>query len=73
MKSKVKSTLKSDASSYWKSLEPLIAQGDTAKLLFETECNLTWRSIMYSLPEGVLKFAINAAIDSFPSFSNLHK
>ena len=65
MKSKIKFTLKKDASSYWKSvIEPLIAQGDTAKLLFETESNLAWQSICTVF----LKFAINAAIDSFPSF-----
>ena len=28
---------------------------------------------MFSLPESVLKFAINAAIDSLPTFTNLHK
>lgn len=73
-KNKVKETLKKDSSAYWKSVvEPLITQGDTAKLLLETENNLTWKSIMYGLPEGVLKFAINAAIDSLPTFANLHK
>ena len=35
--------------------------------------NLTWRSMIYSLPEGILKFAINASIDSLPSFTNLYK
>jgi hypothetical protein len=73
-KQQVKATLQKDSSAYWKSVvEPLITQGDTAKLLFETESNLTWKSIMYGLPQGVLKFAINAAIDSLPTFANLCK
>ena len=74
VKPKIKSTLKEDSNDYWKSVvEPLISQGDTAKLLHECNINLTWKSIMYSLPESVLKFAINASIDSLPTFTNLYK
>ena len=73
-KAMIKATLKTDSNAYWKTVvEPLITQGDTAKLLLETNTNLTWKSIMFSLPEGVLKFAINAAIDSLPTFTNLCK
>ena len=74
LKPKIKESINQDSSEYWKSVvEPLITQGDTAKLLNECNMNLTWKSIMYSLPKGVLKFAINAAIDSLPSFTNLYR
>ena len=48
--------------SHYQVVEPLITQGDTVKLLLETNTN----------PQ-VLKFAINAAMDSLPTFINLCK
>ena len=51
LKPKIKESINQDSSEYWKSVvEPLITQGDTAKLLNECNMNLTWKSIMYSLP-----------------------
>ena len=74
IKPKVKNTLKQDTSDYWKLVvEPLVTQGDMPKLLNECNTNMTWRSMIYSLPKGVMKFAVNAAMDSLPSFTNLHR
>ena len=58
---------------YWKArIEPLLCQGKFSELLILEKENLTW-SIMFNLPRKVLKFAINACIDSLPSYSNLSR
>ena len=35
------------------------------------ESDLTWRSIIYDLPKGVLSFAVRSSIDFLPTLSNL--
>jgi hypothetical protein len=37
--------------------------------LINEKNNITWRSVIYCLPKGVLKFAINASMDTLPSFT----
>ena len=67
-------TIKQDTSDCWKLVvEPLITQGDMPKMINECNMNVSWRSLIYSLPKGVMKFAVNAAMDSLPSFTNLHR
>ena len=74
VQSDVKTILKEEVDDHWKSVvEPLLSQGDFARLLVTCETDLSWKSIMFSLPKGVLKFAINASIDSLPSFTNLKR
>ena len=68
----LKNILKEEADNHWKNIvEPLLNQGETAKLLEACNSDLSWKSIMFSVPKGVLKFAINASIDTLPSFTNL--
>ncbi len=44
----------------------------THQLVMQAEqVDLTWRSCIYNLPRQVLKFAINASIDTLPTFRNL--
>jgi hypothetical protein len=46
-------------------------QGNLFSLLqAESKC-ITWKSYMWNLPCGVLKFALNASIDTLPTFTNL--
>jgi hypothetical protein len=33
--------------------------------------SVTWKSYMWDLPCGVMKFAVNSSIDALPSFTNL--
>jgi hypothetical protein len=33
--------------------------------------SITWKSYMWDLPHGVLKFAVNSSIDMLPTFTNL--
>jgi hypothetical protein len=32
--------------------------------------SITWKSYMWDLPCGVLKFAVNSSIDTLPTFTN---
>ena len=41
------------------------------KVLEIEKVDLTWKSIIFNMPQGVLKFAVNAAIDSLPSNKKL--
>jgi hypothetical protein len=46
-------------------------QGNLFALL-QAECEgITWKSYMWNLPRGVLKFALNASIDTLSTFTNL--
>ena len=70
----MKKVVKEDNQNYWKDkIKPLLIQGNLMKLLIEQEENITWKSIIYSLPKGVMKFAINAAMDTLPTFTNLQR
>jgi hypothetical protein len=35
--------------------------------------SITWKSYMWDLPRGVLKFAVNSSIDMLPTFTNLRR
>ena len=41
------------------------------KLLHLEPCDLTWRSLIFDLPRGVLSFAVRSSIDFLPCLSNL--
>jgi hypothetical protein len=68
----VKHILKKEADNHWKNIvEPLLNQGEMAKLLEVCNADISWKSIMFAVPKGVLKFAINASMDTLPSCANL--
>lgn len=46
-------------------------QGDFLQLVNEMEDSYTWKSYIYNLPKGTLKFLINASINTLPTLSNL--
>jgi len=46
-------------------------QGHMLQLIEEEKCDLTWKSVMYDLPKGILSFAVRASIDALPTFCNL--
>jgi hypothetical protein len=48
-------------------------QGNLFALL-QAECEgITWKSYMWNLPRGVLNFALNASIDTLPTFTKLKR
>jgi hypothetical protein len=50
-----------------------IMQGNFFALLQAESEGITWKSYMWNLPRGVLKFAPNASIDTLPTFTNLKR
>ena len=48
-------------------------QGDYLALHMEEQSCITWKSFMWDIPQGVLKFAINAGINTLPSADNLKR
>ncbi len=49
------------------------SQGRFLELLNIEESHITWRSMIFNLPRGVLKFAVNASIDTLPTNANLKR
>ena len=73
---KVKKILKDLAANnrleYWREyIKPLVQQGNMLKLIHLENMDLTWKSIIFDLPRGVLSFAVRSSIDYLPTFSNL--
>jgi hypothetical protein len=48
-------------------------QGNLFALLQAENESITWKSYMWDLPRGVLKFAVNSSIDTLPTFTNLKR
>ena len=58
----------------WNSkVEQLVMQGDFTKLLIEEKENITWKSIIYNIPKGVLSFALNSTTNTLPTPDNLRR
>ena len=70
----VQAGLKDRVSDFWKEkIGQYVMQGDYLALAMEEDGCLTWRSFMWDIPQGVLKFAINAGINTLPTFDNLKR
>ena len=54
-------------------VEKLIMQGEFTKLLIEEKENVTWKSIIYNIPRGVLSFALNSTTNTLPTPDNLRR
>ena len=72
VKANVKQNLKTEREHQWRdTIKPLLVQGNMLKLIDAENSDLTWKSIIYNLPRGVLSFAVKATIDFLPTFTNL--
>ena len=59
---------------FWKEkVGHYIMQGDYLALIMEERGCVTWRSYLWDVPQGVLKFAMNAGINTLPTFDNLKR
>ena len=54
-------------------IHSLVQQGNLTKVAAEETGVLTWKSFVYGLKKGTLKFVLNASIDTLPTKSNLLK
>ena len=54
-------------------VKSLAVQGKVLELLAAAQNDITWRSYMFNLKAGTLKFLFNACIDTLPSLANLKR
>ncbi len=74
IKSKVKSSIQDDINKSWNDhIKTLVVQGKFLQILKMENESVTWKSIAYNLPRGILKFAINSSIDTLPTKANLKR
>ena len=67
-------TNKDRVNDFWKEKIGLyIIQGDYLALIMEEQECITWKSFLWDIPQGVLKFAINAGINTLPTLDNLKR
>ena len=52
-------------------IKTLMKQGRFLKLTQMEQTDATWKSYLYNLPEGTMKFVLNASIDTIPTKANL--
>ncbi len=52
-------------------LKGLTVQDCFLDILYIEQFQLTWKSIMYHIPQNILQFAVNASIDTLPTNANL--
>ena len=74
IKNKIKSNISDEFHQSWiNQIRDLTVQGRFLELLKIEKNHVTWRSLIYNLPRGVLQFAINAAIDTLATNANLKR
>ena len=74
LKSRIQAGVQARVNNFWKEkVGHYIMQGDYLALLMEEGSCITWRSYLWDVPQGVLKFAINAGLNTLPSLDNLKR
>ena len=74
LKGKIQQGVNKRVSDFWRErVGQYVMQGDYLALHMEEQSCLTWKSFMWDIPQGVLKFAINAGINTLPSADNLKR
>ena len=54
-------------------VKSLVVQGKTLELALAEKTDFTWKSFLYDLKSGTLKFLANALIDTLPTSANLKR
>ena len=74
VKESVKSSVNGDAFvSIYEKTKSLIQQGKYMEMLMMERTDAAWKSYIFCLPQGTMKFLINAMIDNLPTRCNLKK
>ena len=69
-----KDTLKEESLKLWnEKVGKLVMQGDFINLLAEEKENVTWQSMLYNLPKGILPFALKATTNTLNTPDNLRR
>ena len=70
----VKESIKEEVLKTWNSrVKDLTMQGDFIQLLAEEEENVTWKSLVYNVPKGILPFALKACTNTLNTPDNLKR
>ena len=73
-KKKVKEYLnKETETEHAKKVKELIKQGKMLELAKKQQQDLTWKSYIFNLKKGTLKFVLNATMDTLPTNANLNQ
>ena len=74
IKAKVKNNVSQEFHAMWHNhIKTLVIQGRFLEILSLEQSHISWRSIIYNLPRGILKFAVNASIDTLATNANLKR
>ena len=74
LKGKIQAGIQGRVNDFWKEeVGRYIMQGDYLALIMEEGGDITWKSFLWDIPQGVLKFAINAGINTLPTNDNLRR
>ena len=74
LKRKIQRGVQERVNDFWKEkVGRYVMQGDYLALLMEEGESITWKSFMWDIPQGVLKFALNAGVNTLPSLDNLKR
>ena len=72
IKQKVKDLTKEDSKRQQvEHARKLISQGKLIQILQEMELDASWKSFLYALPKGTMKFILNSCINTLPTRANL--
>ena len=74
MKRHIQRGVQDRVSDSWKErISRYVMQGDYLALIIEENNSITWKSFMWDIPQGVLKFAVNAGVNTLPTSDNLKR
>ena len=74
LKGEVQKRIQRQTDEYWADkVRTLVMQGNFLSLLIEEDTNVSWKSYLWNLPRGVVKFALNSSLDTLPSADNLRR
>ena len=74
LRGKIQRGVQERVNNFWKEkIQRYVMQGDYLALIMEEGNCITWKSYMWDIPQGVLKFAINAGVNTLPSLDNLKR
>ena len=72
VKSEAKSIINTEETqNQFKHISELVKQGKTLELSQIEKNDATWKSYIYNLPRGTMKFLLNSTIDTLPTRVNL--
>ena len=74
LKGKIQAGVQERVSNFWKEkVGRYVMQGDYISLIMEEGNCITWKSFIWDIPQGVLKFAMNAGLNTLPTYDNLKR